>query len=188
MSTRGNALIGLTFGITIAAALPVLVGATVGREDLAVKVEGNRLFDVRNSSYIALSRATPTPAYATEQRLLLQGLRGLDLTTWSRTYGGAYAREVTWPSLVGPFQNESDYVCGYSLHLGAGLFDTSRAGAGLQRLVEDALRHSLPKTLDVPEHDLHIPLPDLDSAVLSIRLGNAVASMAVSIRFVDAST
>ncbi|HKO51985.1 MAG TPA: hypothetical protein VJV79_29955 [Polyangiaceae bacterium] len=188
MSERSNTFIGLTLGVAVSALLPILIGATAGGEDLAVRVEGNRLFDVRPSSDSVLSSALPTPTYTIEQHLLPQGMRGLDLTTWSKTYGGAYAREVTWSSLVGPLQKESDYVCGYSLSLGAGLFDTSGAGAGLQRLVEDALRQSLPKVLDVPEYDIHVPLPDLESAALSIRLGSGAASMAVSIRFVDAST
>lgn len=155
MAKAATTLLGLCIAGATSLALPVSLEVTSGQEDLAVKVSAPRRFELLVSSGEprALTQVIPLDAEGGQAFPLRQP--GLFLTTWRRTYGRGYLREVTWPSLVGPFLPNGGEVCGYSLHLGAGLFDSSRAGNGLARVIRRELVGHLPPDIK------GIPLPEV---------------------------
>lgn len=185
-SRRGSTLVGLGLAAATGIALPVLVGAKSNGEDLRVRVAADRPYEVLATPQTDRALVEFDPTDVGTQRLLKDGEPGLNLATWSKTYGGSYVREVTWPTLAGPFHAETDFVCGYSLQIGAGLFDTAGAGAGLQRLVHEKLATFFPRREQV--HGIDVNFPALDSTALTIALGDGGARITVNLRLVDATT
>lgn len=181
-----NTLVGLGLATATGIALPVLLGANSNGEDLRVKVATERSYEVLSTPQAGRSLVEFQPKDVSTQHLLKEGESGLNLTTWSKTYGGSYVREVTWPTLTGPFHAENDFVCGYSLQLGAGLFDTTGAGAGLQKLVHDKLANLFPLTEEV--EGITVSLPALESSKTSIVLENGREKIVFNIRLIDGTT
>lgn len=185
MSRRYSTLLGLGLSGLGLLALPVLVAGTSGRDDLMVEVPAERRFSVAPLRSLASPAASVAPARAVLRRALGPAEPGLELTTWTADYGPAYHREVTWPTLVGPFIDEDEFVCGYSVHAGAALFDTAGAGRGLAALLTRRLREKLPPSLDFPEYDVHVPMPALRRVELGVRLGPGRVSFSLELRFAD---
>lgn len=185
-SRRGSTLVGLGLAAATGIALLVLVGAKSNGEDLRVQVAADRPYEVLATPQTDRALVEFDPNDVSAQYLLKDGEPGLNLATWSKTYGGSYVREVTWPTLAGPFHAETDFVCGYSLQLGAGLFDTAGAGAGLQRLVHEKLATFFPRREQV--HGIDVNFPALDSTALTIALGDGGARITVNLRLVDTTT
>jgi hypothetical protein len=183
---RASALLGVCLGGIGLLALPVLVAGSSGRDDLVVDVRAQRPFSVVSEPQSAASiaeRVVPQTASRTE--LGAPNVPGLTLTTW-RVHYGPYDREVTWPVLAGPFAPEDQHVCGYSVHAGAALFDTSGAGEGLAAALRRKLAEKLPKTIPLRRFGIaDIPLPPLRSVALGVRLGWGRAYLSVSINFED---
>jgi hypothetical protein len=170
----------LTVGLVVAAALagsyPVLVAAVSERHDLLVEHRSPDPYEVRASSSARKAHPELLPeavlARAEETTYPHGGGPGMFLRTWSASYGDRWQREVTLPSLVGPFVPEGEEVCGYDLWLGAGLFDTDGAGAGLKWALDKRLKRQFPfdepvEELDMLLHfaairrtDLHVVLSD----------------------------
>lgn len=183
-----SSLVGAAIFGASAVSLPAMVGVFSGHEDLRVQVHSPRRYEVRPSPDARRARVAGTePEGVRFSSLLRSGASGVDLTTWRTSYGSAYEREVTWPALVGPFNAEDDYVCGYTLWLGAGLFDTSDAGAGLSRLVRAILRSSLPKSIDVDEYNIHVKVPDLRDVKMEVVLEAGRLTFSLTLDFQDRS-
>lgn len=100
---------------------------------------------------------------------------GIDWTRWSIDYsGGAYQREVVQAELVGPTSPPEAFSCGSELHVGAGLFDTTKAGRGLVELVRGEVAGIFPysQTFSLPlGQSVSLRLPTLRHLQLAIRFG-----------------
>lgn len=183
MDRLRSAILGLGMASSVLAVFPALLSAG-GEPDLLVTVPEPRSFDQAKLESIRTDFSIATDS-ANLTRILPERHAGLDLLTWTRTYGGAYEREVTWPVLVGPTYAEREYVCGYALRLGAGLFDTSGAGKGLERILSRRIEEKLPPTLDVPDVGISIPMPKLSAVDLHIALGTGQLHLSLKIVLVD---
>jgi len=179
-----TALLGLCIGTASLLALPVLFARTAGREDLAVDVPASHPFGIEQAPPAGFVAASLAPSSATMLALPGANRTGLELRTWSASYGPAYQREVTWSILAGPFLEEGQYVCGYSIHAGAELFDTTGAGSGLATSFARNLR--LPRVIRLRKFGIpDVPLPPLRSTRLRIRLGSGRVYVSVQVQFTD---
>jgi hypothetical protein len=181
--------LGLVLAAAGTAALPVLLGATAGRPDLFAQVPS--AYELRSDGSSQRSALSPDVVHLGPDRerirtdhLLGTASPGLELITWRADYGDAWHREITWPSLVGPFAEEGAYVCGYALQLGAGLFDTSAAGRGLKGAVSRRLEKLFPYSLSL-EEGINITLPQLSSSDFTITLEDGHAWIHVAAHLAD---
>ena len=146
--TTGATALGTGLGLGLLAGFPLLLAALPNDPDLRVDVGSPHAYAVRSSE------REPLPPVALLPAPPPHGLRvtdtasgaGLDLRTWEVNYSNRWEREVTLPILTGPFAKDGDDVCGYSVRLGAGLFDKHGAGAGLVGLLRKRLAKQFPFT------------------------------------------
>lgn len=187
--SRGRTALGLVVMVTGTAALPGLLAATAGRPDLFVHVPSThdlRSGDPRQQILRAAPvRLGPDPTRIRSDSLLGGASPGLDLVTWRTDYGEAWRREVTWPSLAGPFAEEGSDVCGYGVWLGAGLFDTTKAGLGLKKIMAQRLASIFPYTISIKEYNINVMLPELSSSDFRIQLADGGAWIDIEARLVD---
>lgn len=179
-----GSLVGVGLAVGTLLLLPLMVAASSGGEDLRVEMPSANRFDIRSRpDILGIAAKEVDPPTATVTHLLPDAASGIDLTTWRVSYGGGYDREVTWPTLVGPFTPENEYVCGYTFHLGASLFDTSGAGRGLVVLLGKKLASAFPKTID--ESGVHVVIPAVQTTNLAIRLERGQIHVQVDLTLMD---
>ena len=174
---------GLTLGSIVAVSLigifPLTLGALPDTPDLQVAVPGPRPYAVRASADEAAPGPTvypsPSPEGLTDSHS--SPGTGLDLRTWQVTYSHRWGREVTLPTLTGPFVPEGDELCGIALTIGAGLFDTSAAGSGLQDILKGKIGDSLPYTYTHPQYTqvrVTFPKPKVTTMRIGLVAGRLV--------------
>lgn len=189
MSWTRTAL-GLVLAAAGTAALPALLGATAGQPDLVARVPAAYELNAAGPSPRAPSTSAevylgPDRNRIREDRLHGVASPGLDLITWRADYGDAWHREVTWPSMVGPFAEEGADICGYEVQLGAALFDTSAAGRGLKDAVARQLANVFPYRRHLDEYDITIAFPELASSDFTIKFDHDRAWIHVEAILVD---
>ncbi|MGK3964049.1 hypothetical protein WMF38_07700 [Sorangium sp. So ce118] len=187
--TSPRTVLGLVLAAVGTAALPVLLGATTGRPDLVARVPSAYEFRPDGSPRRGAMSPAAVDVGPDPERIRIDppvgtAAPGLELITWRADYGDAWHREVTWPSLTGPFVEEGSDVCGYTVQLGAGLFDTSAAGRGLKDAVERRLAELFPYPLKLKE-GIRVTLPRLLSSDLTISLGGGRAWVSVAVYLAD---
>jgi len=186
MSSSPFAGIGLT--VLAGVALVALLAGS-HPSDLTVAVRSSRPY----SSVISIWDAE-------QPTILQQGLRpkheplgflgsGLTLTTWQVNYGPAYHREVTWPVLIGPFHGRDDFICGYTLNLGAALFDPDGAARGVAAAIERALRSQLTGDFQesVDSCDINVTYPEIRSVVTRMQMDEGFVTVGIAVLFADES-
>lgn len=186
----GRTALGLILVGAGVVALPALLGATTGRRDLFATVPAAYELHPgsappRGAPRWTGARVGPDGRRIHVDHLLEAAGPGLDLLTWRTSYGDAWHREITWPSLMGPFAEEGSDVCGYEVRLGAGLFDTSGAGRGLKKEVGRRLAERFPNSIDIDEHDIHVRLDKLASSDFRIRLDEGRAWLYLEAWLID---
>ncbi len=110
---------------------------------------------------------------------------GLNLRTWRVDYGHRWEREVTVPFLVGPFEREDAGVCGWSIHLNAGLFDMTGAGVGLKAVIHQAISSSFPYSVRDEESGISVTFPEVSKTEVRITFKAGLAQVFVAVDLVD---
>jgi len=169
----GVALFAVLFG-----ALPLFLQSDSDRPDLVATAP----------SRYQLNAVAPQALSASTEGAVIEpadgdGGPGLHLTFARKNYGDAYRREVAWPSLVGPFRDEADFVCGYDMYLGAKLFDTTGAGAGLQGAMRDSLAATFPSTPTI--EGITVSLPALEQVELRVTPRSGYVELGLHVVLVD---
>jgi len=184
--SRADVALALLAVTSLAAILPLGVHATHGKRDLEVRTRAP--YEVRADS---ASKAPRPEIVAGGDRVhvetsLPSGASGLDLVSYQATYGDAWKREVIEPALVGPFVAKDGDVCGYAIRIGAALFDTTRAGAGLEDLVLTQVAKQFPATFPAPMGiKVHFPALDRARSAFTITLAEGRADARLQLVFVD---
>jgi hypothetical protein len=110
---------------------------------------------------------------------------GLNLRTWRVDYGHRWEREVTVPFLVGPFEREDAGVCGWSVHLNAGLFDMTGAGAGLKAALHREISSNFPYSVRDEDTGISVTFPEVRKTEVGITFKAGYAQVHVVIELVD---
>lgn len=164
-------VVGAVFALLLLAAFPLTLATLPRQPDLQVSFSGTRPFLVEDGAKLPRLAILPTPS---PDGLSLSDSTdggGLDLREWRVTYAHRWERDITLPILRGPFVREGDEVCGIEVAIGAGLFDTAGAGAGLQEILKTKIGEKLPFTYTRPEYDqIHIIFPKPSVAKLTVRM------------------
>ncbi|WP_437905316.1 hypothetical protein WME95_44635 [Sorangium sp. So ce327] len=184
-------VLGLVLVAVGMAAFPILLGATASRPDLVARVPSAYELNPGRSSLRGAVPPAEVDVGPDRERIRVDppvgvASPGLELITWRADYGDAWHREVTWPSLAGPFAEEGSDVCGYRLQLGAGLFDTTAAGRGLKDAVERRLAELFPYSQELKE-GIRVTLPRLSSSDFTITFEGGRAWVYVAVYLVDAT-
>ncbi|MDX2053795.1 MAG: hypothetical protein SFV15_15445 [Polyangiaceae bacterium] len=179
--------VGLGVLLALGISLPALLGATSGQKDLQVTVPASLPFGTAGS----LTQIEPSglgvslyPHGATQDQKFLGLMNtGLSLTTWQMNYGPTYQREVTWPVLVGPSYKADDFVCGYSVSMGAGLFETAGAGSGIANAVERMVKSKIHGRLQTEESGciIDVPYPEVERVSTTIDFEEGFARVGITI-------
>ena len=162
--------LGITFGLGLLASFPLALATLPDEPDLRVTVPSAQPYLIRDTpaSLMPPLEVEPAPPPLGLQAPETSSGTGLDLLTWHVNYSHRWEREVTLPVLTGPFVREGEEVCGYSVRLGAGLFDTRGAGAGLVALVRNRFAGIFPRQVIDPDTGISIyfaGLRDLDTRI-----------------------
>lgn len=185
--SRAATAAGILCAAGLCAALPLTLGSLPRAIDLEINMLSPRPHQVLESA-----SAPDLPAKVSPRRLShrIKSLdfpneraAGLNLRTRRIVYGRRWEKEVTVPSLVGPFIFEGSYACGLAARLHAGLFDTKAAGAGLKAALHRKLREGFPKT--VQAEGISIVFPELRETELAIKLGQGGVDVAISLVLAD---
>lgn len=181
-------LFGATVSAGLLAALPMALRSLPPPSDLYAEVSSDKSYRiVENPAQFSPPPLEIGPPHLF-RRLAARGLPsslspGLHLSTWFLNYGHRWEREVSFPTLIGPFAREGTPVCDFSLRLGAGLFDTQKAGAGLQGVLNQKLSKLFPMTLE--ESGVSIHFPSIDKTNFQIALAPNIANVSLSIQLKD---
>lgn len=176
--------LGLALALGGAAALPVALELTRGGVDLAVRVPARHQVLANDSARRATETHVPAAGVVSHTLRRAPGA-GIDLTQLSIDYGEVWHREVTWPTLVGPFADERAAVCGYTAHVGAGLFDTHAAGSGIRAAVHRRIVDKFPKRLDADEYELHVAVPAVKTTDVELSFARGLVWVELSIALAD---
>lgn len=182
--SRAGTVVGLAVAIVGVGALPVALESTSGAVDLAVRVPARHqvLRDDRDQGTWA--SVFPNHGVTRSRSPSNSGAR-LDLATYGIDYGEAWHREVTLPSLVGRFADEGFGVCGYSVHLGAALFDTDKAGRGIKTAVHRRVVEKFPHSIDDEDSGIHVRLPDVRSTDFDVAFVEGYAWIRLEVVLAD---
>jgi hypothetical protein len=186
MTTWGTA-IGTLIAVGLVAAFPITLAKLPEDPDLQVQVPGSRPFVVREDAKRSLPALKILPV-ATPDGLSSSDSAtgsGLGQRTWQVTYSHRWEREVTMPILTGPFVHEGEEVCGLSASLGAGLFDTSGAGAGFSSMLKEELSAAFPRTEKHERYPITIQFPGVADATVRFHLGNGGVGVFADIHLLD---
>ena len=184
---RAATAAGVVGAIGLAAALPIALEALPRPIDLEMNLLSPGPHQILEST-----SAPEAPAKVSPRRLAhkikardfpSERAVGLNLHTHRIAYGRRWEREVTLPSLIGPFIREESYSCGLAVRLNAGLFDTSAAGAGLKAALHRKLSEAFPRTIQA--EGIAILFPKLRETELELKLGQGGIDIAISISLVD---
>lgn len=169
------------------AALPIALGSLPRPIDLEIN-----MLSPRPSQVLESTGAPDLPAKVSPRRFARriesihfpsERAAGIGLHTRRIVYGERWEKEVTVPSLIGPFISEGTYACSLAARLGAGLFDTTKAGAGLKAALHKKLGEAFPRT--VHAEGVSISFPELRETDLTLKLGHGVIDVAISIVLAD---
>jgi hypothetical protein len=181
-------LTGSVAAIGLFAGLPLVLGSLPPPIDLEAHLPWGQSFQIVDQPGLT-SASPPVIRPAPGQRgvsvsdMPPEGIPGLSLRTWQVSYGHRWDREVTLPILTGPFEREGSESCGLIARLGAGLFDTSGAGAGLEDAIHKKFSELFPRTLG--EAGVQIAFPGVRETDLQITLRAGLAEIAARITLLD---
>ncbi len=174
---------GVLLATGLTASYPALLALTPDDPDLRVEVPRSTPYLVQSGADAVSVPVAILPSPAPEGLVAVDsGFRpGLGLRTWSVDYSHRWEREVALPVLAGPFVSEGGDVCGYAARLGAGLFDTRGAGAGLVSLIHERLEAQFPFTQPVAGTDQSLHFAALRDVQATVRLeqGRVAVSLAI---------
>jgi hypothetical protein len=166
----------------------LILGLLPPPDDLTVDLSSNQSFQVLERPGIPIPQAPAVKPDSLLARVEVHDLPavqgpGLNLRTWRVEYGHRWEREVTLPILAGPFDQEGADVCGFAVWLGAGLFDTSSAGAGLKDAVHRRLAEMFPRTVE--GGGIEIAFPAVERTIFRIELDQGRAHITAAITLLD---
>ncbi len=179
---------GMGLCAALAASLPLALRALPPPRDLNAELHSDKSYRIIDNP----SLFSPPPLQIGPPQLfgrigargLPQNLApGLHLSTWFLNYGHRWEREITFASLIGPFAPEGRPVCDFALRLGAGLFDTQKAGAGIKKTLDQKLSTLFPMTLE--ESGISIHFPSIDKTDFRIELEDNLALVSLEIKLRD---
>ncbi len=180
-----GSVVGTIMAVGLGVAFPVALSALPDTPDLQVTVPGARPFVVRDEArqpgpVLAL---LPSPEPEGISSSLSSSGPGLALRTWEVTYSHRWERDVALPILTGPFARDGEDICGISVRLGAGLFDTRGAGAGFEGVIKKRAASFFGREMDVAGHAF--ALPALDAVHLWIVPRPNTLTVHIELRLVD---
>jgi hypothetical protein len=187
MSRAGTA-VGSIVALGLATGLPLALGALPPPTDLGADLLAPRPYVI-----LEHSRAPAPPIIldaSSRERAATRSWpdtagAGLNLHTWQVEYGHRWEREVTVPFLVGPFAREDMDVCGWSIHVSAGLFDTTGAGAGLKAAIHQAISSYFPHPIQDEETGISVIFPEVRETEVRILFETGHARVLVGVELVD---
>jgi hypothetical protein len=146
--------LGASVAAVLVASFPIAMAVLPDTPDLRVTTDSSGPYVIRQSAAAStpVLRVEPSPSPGGVAVADTSVGPGLDLRTWDVTYSHRWDRAVTLPILTGPFVREGEEVCGLSVAIGAGLFDTSAGGAGFQQILQTKLSELLPYTYTHPQY------------------------------------
>ncbi len=186
MTTWATGL-GTALATLLLATFPVTMAVLPDTPDLRVTATSSDPFVVRESAVASipatLIEPEPPPAGLGVADTSLGP--GLDLRTWEVTYSHRWDRAVTLPILTGPFVHEGEEVCGLSVAIGAGLFDTAGGGKGFSSMLKQQLSAAFPREEHDKSYPITIRFPGVSDALVSFRLGNGGVGVFADVRLLD---
>jgi hypothetical protein len=189
--SRAPVVLGALIALAGAGSLPIALSLAAPPVDLEVTVSPKSARVVRDMPGRVLPDAIVAPPRAA-RRLSRNGAlepdaTGLALRTWSLTYGERWEREVSVPVLTGPFAKEGTDVCSFAMRVGAGLFNTRGAGAGIAKLVRARLDEAFPTVVREPNTGITLAFPAVRDLDLRLVPRQGTVAIKADVRLVDST-
>ena len=184
-------LVGAGLFTALAAAYPLALTVLPAPSTIEVDVPSDKPFLVAEF-HAALPKLAPIGSSSLLSRIEVTRSPeltgpGLSLTTFRVVHGHRWEQSVTVPGLTGPFVRGDEPVCGLSLALGAGVFDTSGASSAVASLARSKVDAVFPLTIrtDTPLGPFAFTLPKARDTVVRMQPGNGVLAFTFRVELED---
>lgn len=187
--SRAATTVGVVAAAGTLAAFGALLRANEPARELSVELASPRHYVVDESTDRWARGAAIGPPELRErlERREWGRDKGIHLSTWRIEYGHRWEREVTVPTVTGPFVKPSSAICDAEVDLGAALFDSKREGRALAEVLEDLIlkEKPFPSTHADPEHGLVVNFPAIRSVAVSSELVEGSVSLSITFVLTD---